>query len=191
MDNSLLPTFLFILAVLGLYALTLAWCRRRNFPFQRRGLKERPRWLALLYGAAGSTLFLGLVFWLAPASQDQKVRLAGVLGVTEGEAWLDAKASPRVEKPPVKEQVSGGQPAYALLHPESPSSLQPPAKPAMGAAPLRKPKVKRAPVPASKKPKTVVKLAKKEKVPAKAKAKKKKTSGTPARSSPGQQDTNG
>jgi hypothetical protein len=169
----LLPTILFILGAYALYALAVVWCQWQRSRFLGRRGKGRPRWLTLIGGGVFLGVFLSLLFWLAPASPDQKVRLAGILGVSETEGGLAKQANLRAATLHLDQTPPSGQPAYALLHPESPPSLLPPAKPLVGTQ-LRKPKGKRAAEP--QKAKVEARLSKKDKAPSKVKPKKKKGS---------------
>jgi apolipoprotein N-acyltransferase len=169
----LLPTILFILGAYALYALAVVWCQWQRSRFLGRRGKGRPRWLTLAGGAVFLGVFLCLLFWLAPANPDQKVKLAGILGVSETDVGLAKQAELRAATLHLNQTPPSGQPAYALLHPESPPSLLPPAKPLVGNQ-LRKPKGKRA--SESQKPKVEARLSKKDKAPAKVKARKKKAS---------------
>jgi hypothetical protein len=169
----LLPTILFILGAYGLYALAVVWCQWQRSRFLGKRGKGRPRWLTLTGGAAFLGVFLTLLFWLAPANPDQKVKLAGILGVTEGESGLAKQADLRAATLHLEQTPQGGQPAYALLHPESPPSLLPPAKPLAGKK-LHKPKGKRASEP--QKPKLEARLSTKDKAAGKLRAKKKRVS---------------
>jgi hypothetical protein len=169
----LLPTILFILGAYALYALAVVWCQWQRSRFLGRRGKGRPRWLTLTGGAVFLGVFLSLLFWLAPANPDQKVKLAGILGVSETEVGLAKQANLRAATLHLNQTPPGGQPAYALLHPESPPSLLPPARPLVGNQ-LRKPKGKRT--LESQKPKGEARLSKKDKAPAKGKAKRKKAS---------------
>jgi hypothetical protein len=169
--NDLLPTILFILGAYGLYALAVVWCQWQRSRFLGRRGKGRPRWLTLAGGAVFLGIFLSLLFWLAPSNPDQKVRLAGILGVSEGEVGLAKQANLRAATLHLNQTPPGAQPAYALLHPESPPSLLPPAKPLVGNQ-LRKPKGKRASEP--QKPKVEARLPQKDKASGRVKARKKK-----------------
>lgn len=171
-----------------MYALVVAWCRRQNYRFQGRA-QARPRWLTLAGGAGVLGLTLWLIFWLNPGAPGQKIRMAGILGVTEGEAWLASKTVSRAASLHLKEKAPGGQPAYALLHPESPPSLLPPAKPTAGNQ-MRKPMGQRPPALEANKPKGEPKLISKEKATGKVKAKK-KTSRPSAKPSQSSQDNSG
>lgn len=128
----MLPTVLFIIVAYTLYALVVGWCRWQRFRFLERQGKTRHRWLTLAGGALSLGLLCYVIFWMAPAEPDQNLRLANILGVSEGEAWL--KKSAMLPKIPLQldQRQPDGQPAYALLHPESPPSLLPPAKPPVG-----------------------------------------------------------
>jgi hypothetical protein len=171
-EGELLPTILFILGAYGLYALAVVWCQWQRSRFLGTRGKGRPRWLTLTGGAVFLGVFLSLLFWLAPANPDQKVKLAGILGVSEGEVGLAKQADLRAATLHLEQTPPGGQPAYALLHPESPPSLLPPAKPQVGKK-LHNLKAKRASEP--QKPK-VARLSKKDKASGKVGAKKKKAS---------------
>jgi hypothetical protein len=167
----LLPTILFILGAYALYALAVVWCQWQRSRFLGRRGRGRPRWLTLVGGGVFLGVFLSLLFWLAPAPADQAVRLAGILGVSEGDAGLAKQANLRAATLHFNQTPPGSQPAYALLHPESPPSLLPPAKPLVGNQ-LRKPKGKRA--SELQKPKVETRLTKKDKASGKVRAKKKK-----------------
>ncbi len=184
----MLPTILFILAAYALYALVLVWCQWQRSRFLGRRGKGRPRWLTLTGGAIFLGVFLSLVFWLAPVKPDQKVNLAGILGVSEGEVDLAKQANLRAATLHLNQTLPGGQPPYALLHPESPPSLLPPAKPLVGSQ-LRKPKGHRASEP--QKPKVEARLSKKDKAAGKVKAKKKKSSPATSINSTGSGNSNG
>jgi len=170
-----LPTILFIIGAYALYALVVVWCRWQRSRFLGRRGPDKPQWLTLAWGAVFLGLFLCLISGLAPSTSDQKIRLAGILGVSEGQEGLAKQAALRAASPQVDQKPPGGQPAYALLHPESPPSLTPPAMPLAGSQ-LRKPKAKQAAVKEPQKPRVEASLTKKDKAPSKVKAKKKKAS---------------
>jgi hypothetical protein len=173
--DVVLPTILFILAAYALYALLMWWCRWQRAHLWARRNQARRRWLTLLGSAGILGLFLWLLVWLAPAARDQNLRLAGILGLSEGEMRLAKQApSPAAALQP-DTKSSNGQPAYALLHPASPPSLLPPAKP-LGGNLLRKPKGKGPSVQKLPHPKAESRVIKKDKTPPKIKALKKKTS---------------
>jgi len=182
-----LPTILFMLGAFVIYALVLAWCQRQRHRLPGRA-QGRPRWVALAKGAVVIGLTLWFIFWLNPPTQDQQVRMAGILGVTEGEALRASQAAPSLSDPHLKEKETAGQPAYAALHPESPPSLLPPAKPPAGTQ-VRKHLGKRPQAPGVKKPPKVSKLTPGDK--AAGKAKKKKTSRSSAKPSTSSQDNSG
>ena len=168
----MLPTILFILGAYALYALVVVWCRWQRSRFLGRREQGRPRWLTLIGGGVFLGLFLSLTFWLAPPNADQKVKLAGILGVSEGEVGLAKQASLRAATLHLEQKPPGGLPAYTLLNPESPPSLTPPGNPQAGKQ-LLKPKAKRAAAREPQKPKVETGLTKKDKAPTKVKAKKK------------------
>ena len=185
----MLPTILFILGAYALYALVVVWCRWQRSRFSGRRGQGRPRWLTLVGGAVFLGLFLGLTCWLAPSASDQKVRLAGILGVSEGEEGLAKQANLRAATLHLAQKPPGGQPAYTLLHPESPPSLTPPTKTLAGNQ-LLKPKAKRAAAKDPQKPKVEASLTKKDKAASKAKAKKKKASPPTTMNPKGSEDRN-
>jgi len=90
-------------------------------------------------------LLLWIIFWMAPAAPDHNLRLAGILGVSEGQAWLAKKDLFQKSSLQLEQKPSNGQPVYAMLHPESPPSLLPPARPPVGIK-HRKPPNKRSSV---------------------------------------------
>jgi len=186
----LLPTILFILGAYALYALVVVWCRWQRSRFLGRRGQGRPRWRTLAGGAVFLGLFLGLTSWLAPPNPDQKVKLAGILGVSEGEADLAKQATLRAATLLLEQKPPGGQPAYTLLHPESPPSLLPPTKSAAGIQ-LRKPKAKRTASKEPQKARVEASLSKKDKTAGKAKAKKKKAPQPTTMNSKGSEDSNG
>jgi hypothetical protein len=187
----LLPTILFILGAYGLYALVLVWCQWQRSRWTGRRRQGRPRWLTLTGGAIFLGIFLGLTSWLAPSNSDQKLKLAGILGVSESEVDLAKQASLRAATLRLEPKPPQGEPAYTLLHPESPPSLLPPAKSSLGAVPLHKPKVKRAGKDTPK-PRVEASLSKKDKAAAgKARPKKKKVPQPTTMNSPGSGNGNG
>jgi len=181
----LLPTIFFIIAAYTLYALVVVWCRWQRSRFSGRRGQGRPRWLTLAGGAVFLGIFLSILSWLAPAGPDQKMRLAGILGVAEeGDLRWARQADLRAATLHLDQKSPDGQPAYAMLHPESPPSLQPPVRSKVGSH-LRLPKANGVGVRESQKTKLEAKAPKKDKAIGKAKAKKKKVS------SPTTMDTKG
>jgi len=116
-----LATLAVILWAYGMYALF-------SYIFRRQGgyVRSRSRWrkLSWLTLVAGATAGLGLICWghLSPDKNDQRLKLAGFLGTVYAEGWPDRVD--RLNYPPVKSLNQGAleQPAYALLHPETPAS---------------------------------------------------------------------
>lgn len=145
----MLPTVLFIIVAYILYALVVGWCRWQRFRFLERQSRTRPRWLTLAGGAASLGLLCYVIFWMAPDAPGQNMRLANILGVAEGKAWLEKKEisqrAPLQSPLQLEQRQPDGQPVYAVLHPESPPSLLPPAKPPVRIK-HRKPKKKRSSV---------------------------------------------
>ncbi|MBM4302234.1 MAG: hypothetical protein FJ121_12050 [Deltaproteobacteria bacterium] len=66
--------------------------------------------------------------YLSPDKNNQRLKLAGFLGTVYAEGWPDRLD--RLNYPPVKSSNQGAseQPAYALLHPETPASQIGPEK---------------------------------------------------------------
>lgn len=186
----MLPTILFILGAYALYALVVVWCRWQRSRFLGSREQGRPRWLTLVGGGVFLGLFLSLTLWLAPSARDQKLRLAGILGVSEAEVGLAKQANLRAATLQLDQKPPGGQPGYTMLHPESPPSLMPPTKPLAGAQ-LLKPKAKRAALREPQKPRLEASLTKKDKAPAKVKVKKKKAPQPTTMNSRGAGDGNG
>jgi hypothetical protein len=125
--ESVLATLAVILWAYGLYALL-------SFIFRRQGgyVRSRSRWrkLSRLILVGGVTAGAGLIVWgcLYPDKHDQRLKLAGFLGTVYAEGWPDRVDRPK--DPPVKSPNQGAseQPAYALLHPETPASQVGPGK---------------------------------------------------------------
>jgi hypothetical protein len=161
-----LPTLAVILWAYGMYAL-FAYFR------QRRGghLRARNRWGKLSWFTLTAMVGAGVALFswccLSPDKNDHRLKLAGFLGTVYAEGWPDRVD--QVNFPPVKGQgsVTGEQPVYALLHPETPvSQLEPEKKlpkPRPGrtvkkaVAPSAQDKAAKATAPASKKDKTAAK----------------------------------
>ena len=168
----------------------MVWCRWQRSRFLGRRGQGRPRWLTLVGGALFLGLFLSLTFWLAPSSSDQKIKLAGILGVSDGDADLAKQANLRAATLHLDQKPAGGQPAYTTLHPESPPSLAPPAK-APGVTGLLRPKSKRVAGKDPQKPRAEASLNKKDKALGKVKAKKKKAPQPTTMNYQGSEDHNG
>ena len=180
----MLATLAVVLWAYGMYALF-------SLMFHRQGgyVRSRSRWrkLSRLALVGGVTAGVGLMVWcyLYPDKHDQRLKLAGFLGTVYAEGWPDRVN--RLQYPPVKSPNQGAseQPAYALLHPETPASQTGPEKKLLkprpnrvapkgqSVAPQDKPgkiaKVTKAPAPPSKK----------DKVDTKSRAKKKSRSSAP------------
>jgi hypothetical protein len=122
-----LATLAVVLWAYGMYALF-------SYIFHRQGgqVRGRSRWrkLGRLTLVGGVTAGVGLIFWccLFPDKHDQRLKLAGFLGTVYAEGWPDRVD--RLKEPPVKSTGQGvsEQPAYALLHPETPASQIGPEK---------------------------------------------------------------
>lgn len=179
----MLPTLAVILWAYGMYALIRAYSRRKNGYHQGRGRGRRLAWLGL---AAGASAGLGVALWLSLADgpPDPRLKLAGFLGTVWAEGRAD-KVQSKVEVPQIKGQGDGGQPAYALLHPETPASQWEGEKAPPASRRLAKPRVRKG---AGSQVKAAAKAApapsKKDKVAAKAKAKKKKPPATATAAAP-------
>jgi hypothetical protein len=122
-----LATLAVILWAYGMYALF-------SYIFRRQGgqVRSRSRWRKLGRFAlvGGVTAGVGFIFLccLSPDKHDQRLKLAGFLGTVYAEGWPDRVD--RLKEPPVKNANQGAseQPAYALLHPETPVSQVGPEK---------------------------------------------------------------
>ncbi|MHB9074946.1 MAG: hypothetical protein ACYC6G_15630 [Desulfobaccales bacterium] len=179
----MLPTLAVILWAYGMYALF-------SFILQRKGGQPRgqSRWRKLTgFILVGGIVGLGLILWCcySPDKTDQRLKLAGFLGTVYAEGWPDRVD--KVEYPPVKasNQGTGEQPAYALLHPETPASQIEPEKKLIRPRPSRVAKKQTSGVheksgKTAKVAKTVTPSSKKDKMAAKSRAKKKKRSSTNA-----------
>jgi hypothetical protein len=122
-----LATLAVVFWAYGMYALF-------SYIFHRQGghVRSRSRWrtLSRLTLVGGVIAGMMLIFWccLYPDKHDQRLKLAGFLGIVYAEGWPD-----RVDHskdPPVKNPNQGvsEQPAYALLHPETPANQIEPGK---------------------------------------------------------------
>ena len=136
----------------------------------------------------GSPPGWGSLFWccLYPDKHDQRLKLAGFLGTVYAEGWPDRVD--RLKYPPVKSpnQGTSEQPAYALLHPETPASQIGPEKklpkprpsPVVPKGPSVAPQDKAGKI--AKVTKAPAPPAKKDKMAAKGRAKKKDRTSAPA-----------
>jgi hypothetical protein len=105
-----------------------------SYIFRRQGayIRSRSRWrkVSRLALVCGVTAGVGLIVWCCPYpdKHDQRLKLAGFLGTVYAEGWPDRVDS--LKEPPVKSPNQGAseQPAYALLHPETPASQIGPEK---------------------------------------------------------------
>lgn len=180
----MLATLAVVLWAYGMYALF-------SYIFHRQGgyVRSHSRWrkLGKLVLMGGVSAGVGLIFWcsLYPDKHDQRLRLAGFLGTVYAEGWPDRVD--RLKDSPVKSANQGAseQPAYALLHPETPASQVGPEKKLPKPRPSRvaskgqpvapqdkagkNAKVTKAPVPSPKK----------DKIAAKSRAKKKNQASAP------------
>lgn len=135
----MLPTLAVILWAYGMYALVRAWSRKKNGHYLYRSRGRRYALLALM---AGTGVALGAVLWLSlgDEQQDHGLKLAGFLGTVWAEGQPE-KASSRLEVPQIKGQAANGQPAYALLHPETPAAQLEAEKSKPAPRRLQKPKL--------------------------------------------------
>jgi hypothetical protein len=121
-----LPTLGVIIWAYGMYALfSLLFRRRSGQP------SHQSRWRKLRgFTLVGGVVAVGLVLWCCytPDKNDQRLKLAGFLGTVYAEGWPDRLD--QTEYPPVKAQHQGvgEQPAYALLHPGTPTTQVEPEK---------------------------------------------------------------
>jgi hypothetical protein len=180
-----LATLAVVVWAYGMYALF-------SYIFHRQGgyVRSRSRWrkLSKLILVSGVTAGVGLMFWccLYPDKHNQRLKLAGFLGTVYAEGWPD-RVNP-LKETPVKGPNPGGseQPAYALLHPETPASQVEPEKKQPKPRPSRVAPKGKAVVPQEKAGKTTkltkapVQPPKKDKIAAKSHAKKKSRASAPA-----------
>ena len=174
----MLATLAVIFWAYGMYALF-------SFIFRRQGgyVRSRSRWrkVSRLALAGGITAGVGFMVWCCNYhdKHDQRLKLAGFLGTVYAEGWPDRVDS--LKDPPVKSpnQEASEQPAYALLHPETPASQIGPEKKLPKPRPSRvvpkgpsvapqdkagkTAKVTKAPAPLSKKDKMTAKSRTKQK----------------------------
>ncbi len=163
----MLPTFLFILGAYGFYAILTFWSRRSSRRW-RSAREPRTNWLALSSGLAVLCCLTWLLATGGPESQDKDLRLAGIMGTGRMDTGVAAHPEYRLEQPPEKASGASGQPAFALLHPETPASLILPEKTASTLM-ARKSKNKCRPGPAPEKKSKITKALAREKPPAKEK----------------------
>ena len=180
----MLATLAVVLWAYGMYALF-------SYFYHRQGgyVRSRSRWrkLSWLTRVAGVTAGVGVICWccLCPDKHDQRLKLAGFLGTVYAEGWPDRVD--HLKDPPVKSANPGTseEPAYALLHPETPASQIGPEKKLPKPRPSRV-APKRQVVAPPEKPVKIAKVtkatappAKKDKLAAKSRAKKKNRSPAP------------
>jgi hypothetical protein len=180
-----LATLAVVLWAYGMYALFSFLYHRQGGYLRGRSRWHRLSWLVLVGGIAAG---VGLISWgsLYADRQDQHLKLAGFLGTVYAEGWPGRVD--RLKYPPVKSSNPGSseQPAYALLHPETPASQigaeKKLPKPRPGRVAPKGPSV--APQDRAgrgvKVAKTSAPATKKDKVAAKNRAKKKHRSSAPA-----------
>jgi hypothetical protein len=175
-----LPTLIVICCAYAVYVLCAYVLQRRTSHARHRRGSRKVTWLTL----GCSLIGLALILWFGftPDRHDQRLSLAGFLGTVYAEGWPHQVA--QTEYPPVKIQTSGAgeQPAYALLHPETPTSQLAQEKKLIKPRPVRAAKKKQAPAVQEKSGKTVkvtkapVPSSKKDKLAVKGRTKKLKRS---------------
>jgi hypothetical protein len=161
-----------------MYALFAFIMQRRGDHSRARGRGRKLSFLAL----AGGVLGLGLVLWCCFSHDhtDPRLKFAGFLGTVYAEGF--SVQPDRVEYPPIKTQSQEAveQPAYALLHPETPASQIKPEKKLLRPRPgrvVKKPQssnLLEKSGKTAKVAKTAVPSNKKDKMVGKSRAKKKK-----------------
>ncbi|OGR31529.1 MAG: hypothetical protein A2139_02625 [Desulfobacca sp. RBG_16_60_12] len=167
-----------------MYALFSLLYRRQGGYVRSRNRWRKLSWLALV---GGGTTGVALIFWgcLYADKHDQRLKLAGFLGTVYAEGWPDRVD--RLKYPPVKSPNPGAseQPAYALLHPETPASQVGPEKKLVKPRPSRVAPKGHSVAPqdragkGAKVTKTSAPPSKKDKVAAKDRATKKNRSSVP------------
>lgn len=179
----MLPTLAVILWAYGMYALFSFIFRRKGS--QSRGLGQGRRFTG--YALVSGVIAMGFVLWCcySPDKTDQRLKLTGFLGTVYAEGWPDRVD--KVEYPPVKaqNQGAGDQPAYALLHPETPTSQIEPEKKLIRPRPSRTVNKRHTASvhdkggKSAKVSKNVTSSPKKDKMASKNRTKKKKRSAAP------------
>jgi len=136
-----LPTLAVILWTYGMYAVVRSWSRKKNGTYLYRSRGRRYGLPALM---AGTGVALGVVLWLSLADkpEDHGLKLASFLGTVWAEGRPD-KADSRQEVPQIKGQAANGQPAYVLLHPETPAAQLETEKSKPAPRRLQKPKLRK------------------------------------------------
>jgi len=160
-----------------MYALISFVIQRKGGHPRSRGRWRKLTWLTLV-GGVGAGVGLISWCWLAADKNAHRLKLAGFLGTVYAEGWPDRVGE--LNFPPDKSlnQGAGGQPVYALLHPETPISQMAPEKKLPKPRPSRvakKGQTDNAPEKSGKTAKVAkapATPAKKDKVAAKSRAKK-------------------
>jgi len=134
--------------------------------------------------AGGTGLGLGIVILLSILGlppQYENLRSASIISASWGQDPVGAsQALARQEILPIKTQGETGQPAYAYLHPETPSPQMQSDKNAPSSWPRKKPILRlKKTAPRAKALKNAAKAPKKEKAAGKSQAKKKKGNTAP------------
>ncbi len=175
----MLPTLIFVACAYLVYALFRVWsrCHRKQFlPYKCQRRRVRLGWVG------GTGVGVGIIILLCIIGlpyQDENLRTASIISAT----WVQDPVVPALamqhqESFPLKNQIEQGQPAYAYLHPESPSLQVLPEKKAHRPRRLHKAGMKHA-GHAAKTVKVVTTGSKKEKAPhTKIRAKKKKSNAS-------------
>jgi hypothetical protein len=176
-----LATLAVVLWAYGMYALFSFLYHRQGGYVRSRSRWRKLSWLTLVGGVAAG---VGFIFWccLYPDKHDQRLKLAGFLGTVYAEGWPDRVD--RLKYPPVKTPTPGTseQPAYALLHPETPASQIAPEKKLPKPRPSRVAPKRHVGTPPDKAgknakvTKTTTPPSKKDQLATKSRAKKKKRS---------------
>ena len=175
----MLPTLVFILWAYGMYALISALSGRKGSRLRARSPWRRYGWLALV---ASTGIGLGLALALAYSfdREKQSLKLSGFLGTVWAEGFSD-KVEHRIEEPPIKGTVSGGQPVHALLHPGISHTELAQGKTAPKPRPAHKPKLRKLETSQAKGAKVAAQEPKKEPAAAKNKTTKKKQTPPPTK----------
>jgi hypothetical protein len=168
----LLPTIIFILVAYGLFALYKVFYRPQGGRPRRRGRRAKTGWLKMTAAGIGLGVLGGLCIWLPSLSKTDNLKMAGFLVLPAEGDRLAPKTDQRLVTPPLKDVLTLDQPAYALLHPETPAVKILPDKKAAGPGPLRKPKMAKLSGSKDKKNQAGPRAVKKGKAPSRAKTKK-------------------
>lgn len=168
----MLPTILFIVGAYGLFALYKFLYRPPSGGYRRRGRRAKTGWLKISAAGIGLGLLGGLFIWLPSLSKTDDLKMAGLFVLPQERDRLAPKTDPHLATLTAEGSPTLEQPAYALLHPETPAVKILPDKKAAGPGLLRKPKMAKLSRAKVKKNRAGHRAVKKPKATSRAKTKK-------------------